>query len=189
MNEREWIESVTGGALSDKKDSKTGIGLGTTFASREEMEESIQEYSDTHFSPFTMYSSKTRKYGNSSLVSRSYRCPFGVYRQSKSEGKRQQNSRYVGCPAALNITQDYENIFTVTRADLDHKEHDVGAEAYARIKKKLTKDQEDAVLSFLEMQPNNLDLSQFLGNLTGKVYTLKESSKLKIYLKKKSCIQ
>eukprot|EP00090_Calanus_glacialis_P007756 TRINITY_DN16213_c0_g1_i1.p2 TRINITY_DN16213_c0_g1~~TRINITY_DN16213_c0_g1_i1.p2 ORF type:complete len:119 (+),score=33.26 TRINITY_DN16213_c0_g1_i1:452-808(+) len=115
-----------------------------------------------------------------------YKCPFGVYRKSQSAGIRQVTSKYVGCPVVMNINQQKDNSFVVSKAVLDHQEHEVGEEMYAKYRKKMTKDQEEAVIAFLESDPSNQEVSLFLKDITGKDYTIRDAGALARKLRKRN---
>ena len=65
---------------------------------------------------------------------------------------------YVGCPVVMNIDKQRDNSFVVRKAVLEHQEEMYSKEEmYAKYRKKLTKDQEEAVIAFLESSPSNQD--------------------------------
>ena len=68
------------------------------------------------------------------------------------------------------------------RANLEHREHDISEEAYAKQRRKLSKDQQEAVKALLETNPSTRDLAQFLCELTGKEYSTKEAHYIKTRL-------
>ena len=57
------------------------------------------------------------------------------------------------------------------RGSLEHENHEVSEEAYSKIKKKLTKDQVEAVKVILDTEPTTSELAGFLSNITGKQYS------------------
>ena len=71
------------------------------------------------------------------------------------------------------------------RGDLEHKEHEVSEEAYAKVKRKLTTDQEEAVKALLETDPSYAEIAEFLSDLTGKHYAEKEARHIKSRLEGK----
>lgn len=157
-----------------KRDTKANeMAVGTIFASKEEVKKHVQLFSDSNFSPLVLHRSYTRKNSTHRL---NYMCPYGIARKSRSTGKRQSSQKFVGCPVVLNINQQANRTFVVRKADLDHKDHDVGEEVFARYKRKLSKDQEDAVKAFLTTDPSNKEVSVLLADLTGKIYSVKEAA-------------
>eukprot|EP00092_Neocalanus_flemingeri_P024329 GFUD01026385.1.p1 GENE.GFUD01026385.1~~GFUD01026385.1.p1 ORF type:complete len:497 (+),score=107.42 GFUD01026385.1:45-1535(+) len=156
---------------------KTNLAVGETFASKEEAQNQVQQFSDSNFSPLVIRSSGTRRM--------SYKCPYGIMKKSESTGKRQITHKYVGCPVILNINQQANGAFVVKKAELEHKEHDVGEEAYAGYNKKLSKDQEEAVNAFLVTEPSNREVSMFLNDLTSKRYSTRDAAFIVRKLKKK----
>ena len=149
------------------------MAVGTIFASKEEVKNHVQLFSDSNFSPLVLHRSYTRKNSTHRL---NYMCPYGIARKSRSTGKRQSSQKFVGCPVVLNINQQANRTFIVRKADLAHKDHDVGEEVFARYKRKLSKDQEDAVKAFLTTDPSNKEVSVLLADLTGKIYSAKEAA-------------
>eukprot|EP00092_Neocalanus_flemingeri_P024330 GFUD01026386.1.p1 GENE.GFUD01026386.1~~GFUD01026386.1.p1 ORF type:complete len:513 (-),score=113.10 GFUD01026386.1:18-1556(-) len=166
---------------------KTNLAVGETFASKEEAQNQVQQFSDSNFSPLVIQSSGR---GRNRTQRMSYKCPYGIMRKSESTGKRQITHKYVGCPVILNINQQANGAFVVRKAELEHKEHDVGEEAYAGYNKKLSKDQEEAVNAFLVTEPSNREVSMFLNDLTSKRYSTRDAAfivrKLKIKYSKTS---
>ena len=151
------------------------IKVGATFASREEVQNAVEQFSDSNFSPFVIFSCSIKKHLKFPTRKLVYKCPYGILKKSKSEGKTTKQSKYVGCPAVLHIFQQANGAFIVRRAEVEHKEHDVGEESYAKIKKKLSKDQKEAVKAFLETKPSNYEVSLFLIDLTGKQYSREDA--------------
>ena len=143
------------------------FGVGTRFVSKEEVLKEVEQYCDATFSPLIIQSSGFR---GTSKQRFSYKCRYGILKKSESLGKRQVTQRYVGCPALLNINQQQDGTFEVTKAVLEHKEHKIGEEEYATFRRKLSKDQKEAVKAFLVTQPSNQAVSLFLSDLTGKQY-------------------
>ena len=108
----------------------------------------------------------------------SYRCPYayGQLRKSSSTGARKSTNKYVGCPVYLNVYQDAkEGTFSVRKSELEHQGHEIGEEYYSKYRKRLSKDQEDTVRAFLESNPSNQKVAEFLHDLTGKQFSTKQA--------------
>eukprot|EP00092_Neocalanus_flemingeri_P033345 GFUD01036260.1.p1 GENE.GFUD01036260.1~~GFUD01036260.1.p1 ORF type:complete len:596 (-),score=216.93 GFUD01036260.1:162-1949(-) len=148
------------------------IEVGQTYVSKEEVENQVQLFSDSNFSPLVLHSSSANR-----KARLSYKCPYGVFKKSTSTGKRKmKQNRYVGCPVIVNFCQRVIGMFVVTKAELEHKGHDVGEEEYfAKIKKKLTEDEKGAVKAFLETKPSNQEVSLLLTDLTGRKYSTRQA--------------
>lgn len=156
--------------FSDKmKGENSIIQLGKTFSSVAEVQETISQLNDATFSKYVNFSNSVRR-NRRNMV---YKCKFGVLQASQSKGIRQQPSKYVGCPAFVNIRHSTDGVLTVVRGNLEHENHEVSEEAYTKIKKKLTKDQVEAVKVILETEPEptTAELAGFLSNITGKQYS------------------
>ena len=168
VNEYDVIKDILTPHKRGDVSAQNDIEVGETFAAKEEVKSRIQLFSDSNFSPLVIQSSGVR---NNSFLRISYKCPYGVMKKSQSKGIRQKAHQYVGCPVTLNINQQTNGAFVVSKAVLEHKEHDIGEEWYAKFRKKLSKDQEEAVRAFLETKPSNREVSIFLNDLTGKQYS------------------
>jgi hypothetical protein len=159
------------------------VRLGSAFPSLAEVHEAVDRLSDTSLARFVRTSSWARKGIKIPKRKISYKCCYGVLRKSTSLGIRQSSMKYVGCPAALRINQQNDGSFLVVRADLEHKEHGDSQEAYnAKIRKRLSKDQEAAVITLLETDPTNHDIAQLLCELTGYDYSTQEARNIKAKL-------
>eukprot|EP00092_Neocalanus_flemingeri_P020231 GFUD01021905.1.p1 GENE.GFUD01021905.1~~GFUD01021905.1.p1 ORF type:complete len:382 (+),score=115.51 GFUD01021905.1:56-1201(+) len=148
------------------------IEVGQTYASKEDVLNKVQLFSDSNFSPLVLHSSSANR-----KARLSYKCPYGLFKKSTSTGKRKmKQNRYVGCPVIVNFCQRVNGMFVVTKAELEHKGHDVGEEEYfAKRKKKLTEDEKGAVKAFLETKPSNQEVSLLLTDLTGRKYSTRQA--------------
>ena len=155
-------------------DEETEIQVGAYFRSKEEVQDAVDRLSDASLTRFVCSSNFTRTNGTGTKRKIAYTCCFGNLRSSKSKGIRQSSSKYVGCPAHVRFNQQNDGLFLVVRADLEHKEHDVSEESYAKMRKRLSKDQEEVIRALLETNHSYADVAQFLRELTGKVYSTKE---------------
>ena len=152
---------------------KNNIEDGETFATKEEVMHRIQLYSDSNFSRFVSISGGFR--ARDQRYRMAFKCPHGVYRKSQSAGIRQVTSQYVGCPVSLNISQQHDKTYVVNKALLDHQEHEINEETYMKYRKKLNKDQELAVATYLETKPSNKEVALFLSDLCGVEFTTREA--------------
>ena len=148
------------------------IKLGATFSSVGEVHDAMTKLSDTTFCKFVIEQNKVRgKKGKRKMV---FKCCFGVghYRKSSSKGIRQRTTRYVGCPAFVTIWQSDDGLLHVVRGNLEHENHEISEESYLKIgRRRLSKDQEEAVRAILPTKPSSSDLAEFLSNITGKQYS------------------
>ena len=144
------------------------INLGMTFASLAEVKEAIITLSDTTLCKFVNYANARKS--KSSKIRMMYKCTFGVLRKSQSKGIRQQTQKYVGCPAFVEFVHSPHGLFRVARGNLEHENHEVSEESYLKMKRRLSKDQEEAVKVILDTEPTTAELAMFLSNITGKQY-------------------
>ena len=153
--------------------NKELLEAGSIFNSKEEVMDQVDSYSESNFSPLRVDHNSVR----SGLRRMGYRCPYGHLRKSSATGARKvQGSKYVGCPVRLTICQDVrEGPFSVRRSDLDHQGHEIGEEHFSKYRKRLSKDQEDAVGAFLQSNPSNPKVAEFLHDLTGKKFSTKQA--------------
>ena len=152
------------------------IKLGVTFSTLAEVHDAMTKLSDTTFCKFVIEINKVRgKKGKRKMV---FKCCFGVghYRKSSSKGIRQRTTRYVGCPAFVTILQSDDGLLHVVRGNLEHENHEISEESYLKIgRRRLSKDQEEAVRAILVTKPSLSDLAEFLSNITGKHYNAKSA--------------
>ena len=156
---------------------KTNLNVGMTFVGKEDALAHINSYCNSNFSPLIIRSSnKTR---SKSLLRLFYKCPHGVEKRSKSSGKRKCEvaAAYVGCPLRLAVNQQEDGTFVVDIAVLEHKNHEVGREMFARypINRRLSKDHQDAVRAFLDTDPHHAEVANLLRDLTGIEYSTKDA--------------
>jgi len=170
---------------SKEEHNLINLTVGMTFVGKAEVLSHIKSYSNSNFSPLVIRnSSKTTK---KSLWRLYFACPHGVKKISKSTGKRKvEATAYVGCPAVLFVNQKEDGTFVVDKAVLEHENHEVGREIFARYanNRRLSKDQEDAVAAFLVSNPRPADVASLLKDLTGRHYSTQDASNLVIRLRK-----
>ena len=107
-----------------------------------------------------------------------FKCPHGVKRTSKATGKRKcESTAYVGCPVGVNVNQQEDGTFLVTKAVLEHENHETGRGIYERymVNKRLSKDQENAVKAFIDTDPSTVEVVLLLKDLTGRDYSTKNA--------------
>ena len=110
-------------------------------------------------------------------------------RSSKSTGKRKSETvaAYVGCPVRVIVNQQGDGgTFVVTRADVEHKNHEIGRDIFEKytLNRRLSKDHEDAVRAFLETDPSTVEVAGLLKDITGKNYSTKSASNIMKKLKR-----
>ena len=87
----------------------------------------------------------------------------------------------------VNINQQaMDGSFLVTKADIEHKNHETGREVFEKyaFHKRLSEEQEDAVIAFIESSPSNKEVAQFLNDITGKQFSTKDAANIVNRLKK-----
>ena len=165
----------------EMKKSNSIIKLGMTFSNVEEVKDTIIKLSDTTFCKFV----NSTNGGWKSRRRMIFKCTFGILRRSQSQGIRQTGSKYVGCPAFVEILQSTDRLFRVVRGNLEHENHEISEENYLKMKRSLTKDQEEAVKALLETEPTTAELAIFLNNITGKHYNKNDTRYIKIKFTRK----
>ena len=178
------MENPTGSCLSEGQriPDKELLKVGSIFNSKEDVLIHIESYSESNFSPLRVDTNSVRN----NLRRMSYRCPYGQLRKSSSTGARKSTNKYVGCPVHLNVYQDRkEGTFSVRKSELEHQGHEIGEENYSKYRKRFSKDQDDAVGAFLESNPSNQKVAEFLHDLTGKQFSTKQARFVVNKLKKK----
>jgi len=160
------------------------LEVGTIFRSKDEVKKQVELFSESNFSPLVLHRNYVQKNSTRRL---NYLCPYGISRKSKSTGKRQAMQKFVGCPVVINIIEQSNNIFVVKKAELEHQNHKVGEEMFAKYKRKLSKDQEDIIKAFLETDPSNSEVCLVLHDLTGKEFTTRDVRRLVKKIVENSC--
>jgi len=169
------MENPRGSCVSEGQviPNKELLEVGSIFNSKEEVMDQVDSYSESNFSPLRIEHNSVRN----NLRWMSYRCPYGCLRKSSATGARQvQGSKYVGCPVRLSFCQYvFEGPLSVKTSQLEHQGHEIGEEHYSKYRKRLSKDQEDAVGAFLQSNPSNPKVAEFLHDLTGKQFSTKQA--------------
>ena len=165
-----FIADINEIILNDSPMMTKSLQIGTSFNSKEEVKEHVQLFSEANFSPLVLKRSYLTKKNTHRIT---YVCPYGINRKSKSTGQRQVRQKYVACPVMININQQSNRSYLVRKAELGHKNHEVGEEMFARYRPKLSKDQEDIIKAFLETEPSETEICQVLHDLTGKIFKTK----------------
>ena len=118
----------------------------------------------------------------------SYQCPHSIFKKSQSTGKRKvAPNKFSGCPVIVNVNEQDDNTFKVTKVVLEHKNHEVGKEIYDQYStnKRLSEDQENAVLAFLETDPTAKEVAKLLNHITGKSYSTQNARNIISRIKNK----
>ena len=133
-----------------------------------------------------MITARNERCGAKSLRRIEFLCPHGRKRTSASTGKRWKPTAYVGCPVRVNVNQQQDGAFVVTRAELNHVNHDISREMFEKyaVNKRLSKDQEDAVRAFLETAPSAVEVASLLKDITGKDYSIQDAANISKRLKR-----
>lgn len=157
------------------------INLRSTFPTLEDVQEAITKLSDSTFCKFVISTNSVERRGSEHTRRIVYKCRYGEGRVSKSKGIRASSSKNVGCPAFLRIKQTSHApyCYKVISGNLEHKGHDKDAENYLKLKKKLTKDQEEAINVLLRTEHSIKDIAEFLCDLTGKEYSIRAARSIK----------
>ena len=154
------------------------LSTGIRFGSYEEAQKAIKDYCDANFSPLICVRNNIDKRNSSVMRQITYGCPYGVARKTKSQGIRFKPSRYVGCPAHLRVNEQSDGTFLVVKSQLNHQEHEISEEAYAKMRKTLTKEQEESLKDFLDGLPTLKEISIFLEILTGRKFSTLRSKNI-----------
>jgi len=152
--------------------NKELLEVGSTYASKEEVLDHVDSYCDSKFSPLVVATNSVSKSNVHRMI---YKCSFGNYRKSIATGLRKVTSKYVGCPVKLTIQSAKDQTYLVKTSELEHQGHEIGEEHYSKHRKRLSRDQEDAVKAFLESNPSNQTVAEFLHDLTGKQYSSRQA--------------
>ena len=144
------------------------LARGLVFPNHNAMMAAINEWSQANFSPFVTTSS----FGGRVGVAHTFGCPHRQKRKSRSAGIRQRLDviQYADCPALIKARANKDGSYTVTRADLEHRGHEVSEEQYYKYRKtrKLTSEQENAVLALLIQGGKLPEIAKMLSDFTGR---------------------
>jgi len=144
------------------------LARGLVFPNHNAMMAAINEWSQANFSPFVTTSSFGGRHGSV----HTFGCPHRKKKKSKSAGIRQRLDviQYADCPALIKARANKDGSYTVTRADLEHRGHEVSEEQYLKYRKtrKLTSEQENAVLALLIQGGKLPEIAKMLSDFTGR---------------------
>ena len=150
---------------------------GLKFPSKEAACEYIETFCKATLSPMVI----ARNDGKKGMRRISYKCPHGMMYKSNSKGMRKvKRLAHVDCPVVVNINQQADGGFVVTKAITEHENHEIGKEIfdkYAR-NRRLTKDHDDAVRAFLDTDPTATEVAQLLKDITGKDYSSQDANNI-----------
>ena len=116
-----------------------------------------------------------------------FKCPHGIQYRSASTGKRQVKANmFVGCPVIVNVNQQADRSFLVTKTVLQHENHEVSREMFDKYahNRRLSKDHEDAVRAFLDTDPSPAEVSLLLKDITGIDYSRRDAQNIVTRLKR-----
>lgn len=144
------------------------LAPGLIFPNHDAMMVAINEWSQANFSPLVTTSS----FGGKTGTLHTFGCPHKKKRKSKSAGIRQRLDviQYADCPALIKAKANEDGSYRVIRADLEHRGHEVSEEQYYKYRKtrKLTSEQENAVLALLIQGGKLPEIAKMLSDFTGR---------------------
>ena len=144
------------------------LSPGLIFPNHDAMMAAINEWSQANFSPLVTTSS----FGGKTGTLHTFGCPHKKKRKSKSAGIRQRLDviQYADCPALIKAKANEDGSYRVIRADLEHRGHEVSEEQYYKYRKtrKLTSEQENAVLALLIQGGKLPEIAKMLSDFTGR---------------------
>ena len=144
------------------------LAPGLVFPNHDAMMAAINEWSQANFSPLVTTSS----FGGKPGTLHTFGCPHRKKKKSKSAGIRQCTHaiQYADCPVLIKAKANKDGSYTVTRAELEHRGHEVSEEQYFKYRKtrKLTSEQENAVLALLIQGGKLPEIAKMLSDFTGR---------------------
>ena len=86
----------------------------------------------------------------------------------------------------MNVNQQGDRSFLVTKTVLQHENHEVSREMFDKYahNRRLSKDHEDAVRAFLDTDPSPSEVSLLLKDITGIDYSRRDAQNIVTRLKK-----
>ena len=144
------------------------LAPGLVFPNLDAMMAAINEWSQANFSPLVTTSS----FGGRPGTLHTFGCPHRKKKKSKSLGIRQCTHaiQYVDCPFMIKAKANKDGSYRVIRAELEHIGHEVSEEQYAKYRntRKLTNEQENAVLALLIQGGKLPEIAKMLSDFTGR---------------------
>jgi hypothetical protein len=157
---------------------------GLTFPDYDSMVASVHDWSEANFSPIVTKSS-CRSRGKRLVM---MACPHANKRKSKSTGKRIRKGliEHVACPVMLTMMERPDGSYVVTRATTEHEGHEVSEEMFKKYRRtrRLTAEQEEAVMLLLTQGAKVADIGRMLTDFTGRHYDRRDAYNLIAKLKK-----
>ena len=171
--------------MTDNVDSKQSITLnpgaktflpysdslapGVVFQNYDVMMASLNEWSMANFSPLA--TTKSGGVKNHHI----FGCPHRRSRKKQNGGIGQQRKKleYADCPFLIRLKGQTDGSYMVSRVDLTHAGHEVSEEQFEKYRKprRLSREQEDAVLASLTQGGKLPHIANMLSDFTGRKFT------------------
>ena len=171
--------------VTDNADSKQSITLnpgpetclpysgslapGVVFQNYDLMMASLNEWSLANFSPLA--TTKSGGVKNHHI----FGCPHRRSRKKHNGGIGQQRKKleYADCPFLISLKGHTDGSYMVTRVETEHKGHEVSEEQFEKYRKprRLSREQEDAVLASLTQGGKLPQIANMLSDFTGRKFT------------------
>ena len=155
-----------------------GLKPGLTFESEDSAVESITQWGRKTWCALT----KTRRSKTAAETNgegrgrRTLQCPHGVQRKIKSEVRTKQHVKFTRCPVMININEQDDGSFVITKAILEHSGHVVSEKEYFSHEhtKRLNEDEKAFVKDLTKVKANPRNIATCLKQKTGKDYSTQD---------------
>ena len=113
-----------------------------------------------------------RFFGRRTLV-----CAHGINRASNSKGDRPlQHIKFTNCPVQVNINEQYDGSWMVTKCVLDHSGHPVTSHDFFSHEsyKRLTEDDKEFIKGLIRAKTTSRNIAAVMTERTGRAYTYQD---------------
>ena len=178
-------DNATSGERDSEKNNDEGVDAfipletfdslktGVIFENETIMKNSIKRWQDKFFMPFVVSKSETGRF--------SLKCPHAVERASRGTGKHKvQSINFTGCSALLNVRQQKNGTWKVTKYILKHSGHIISKVVYNsyRNTKKISKEDEEYIAELGKAKAKNRIIAERISEKTGKNFKTKDINNL-----------
>jgi hypothetical protein len=152
------------------------LNQGVVFESQEKVRENIKAYCDRTYVPMIIVSSSAGNVEKEERGRIRFKCTHGHKRKSTAKKDRPwQQVNFTGCPCFLNINENKDGHWVLTKLCLDHQGHIINRENYLSYPhvRKLTDDDLDFVKLGMEFSAAPRNVAEALSRRTGQGFKRK----------------
>lgn len=174
----DFIEEATEKDVAVIDIPKDGLKVGLVFENEASAVDSILNWGRKSLCPL-MKSRRTKTAAETEGATRGRRtlqCPHGIYRKLKSENRPTQHVKFTKCPCVININEQEDGSFVITKAILEHFGHIVSEKDYYSHEhtKRLSDKDKIYVKGLIKGKAHPKNIASCLSERTGRSYSTQD---------------